>query len=99
MLFRSPYCAGIPGKVRVIYIPGVYFFENEDILKLKEIKIKAIEKDTDYKAYYFDPRKGRVFREMSVEPDKSGEWIVPGDGFITTNPSMEDWVLVLESRK
>jgi hypothetical protein len=89
-----PYCAGIPGKVRIIYIPGKYLLKN--IFDVKEIKISGIEKDTKYDAYFFDPRKGEIFEKYEVEPDNDGQWSLPKYGFQAC-PSMEDWVMVLES--
>ncbi|MCL4415932.1 MAG: DUF4038 domain-containing protein [Actinobacteria bacterium] len=90
-----PYCAGIPYTVRVIYIPGLYLQKN--IFCLREIKINSIEENSNYKAYFFDPRNGTSVFEMEVTPNEKGEWSVPINCGLIPTPSMEDWVLVLEN--
>ena len=90
-----PYCAGIPGKLRVIYIPVIYLLE--DLLALMKIKINSIEKDLNYKGYFFNPRTGEVIDEIDVKPNDIGEWSIPNKyGIVLPCPTVEDWVLVLE---
>lgn len=91
-----PYAAGIPEKVRIIYIPPLYF--SDYILALKEIKVLGIEKDIDYIAYYFNPRTGERLKKISVNPSEDGVWYIAGGG-IVSHPTMEDWILVLERKK
>ena len=38
------------------------------------ITVKEIEEGTTYRAYYFDPRKGREYDAGTVAPDKNSEW-------------------------
>jgi hypothetical protein len=94
------YAAGIPGKCRVIYFPGIcYLFKNDvtDMFRYQEIKILKIEKYVNYKSYYFNPRTGARLMEGDVKVDKKGEWVISSQRF-SSNPSMEDWVLVLEKK-
>jgi hypothetical protein len=94
------YAAGIPGKCRVIYFPGIcYLFKNDvtDMSKFQEIKILKIEEDINYISYYFNPRTGDRLVERDVKADKNGEWKISSKTF-SSNPSMEDWVLVLEKK-
>lgn len=96
MDFLLPYAAGIPREIRIIYLPSMGFVKDRYILK--KTKILHIEKDINYKAYYFNPRNGEIINKMDVKPDKDGSWLVPVSApyGLTAFPSMEDWVLVLE---
>ena len=78
-----PYAAGIPGKVRIIYLPFFY----------GRFKIKKLEKDVAYKAFLFNPVNGKETILGAVR--NTGEWSFPakkGDRL----PIFQDWVLVLE---
>lgn len=90
-----PYAAGIPREVRIIYFPGNCFLKEVD--KFKEIKILNIEEGVNYIAYYFNPRSGEILGKRDVDHDENGTWLISG-GIINSNPSMEDWVLVLEKK-
>lgn len=78
------YAAGIPGKVRMVYIP---FFSG---FGWGEIKIKQIEKDVKYRAYYFDPITGNEFELGEAVGDENGNWT---SGRFT---KFQDWLLVME---
>lgn len=102
-----PYACGIPRKVRLIYFPGVCFlnpYKNSDLKsisyasKLKKIKILNIEKDIKYHAFYFNPRNGKELKIMQVTPNEYGEWIIT-DHLMSINPTLEDWVMVIEKEK
>jgi len=82
--FYEPYAAGIPGEVRVIYIPwhGKALWSG--------VKIRGIEPGVSYKAFYFDPRSGREHDAVDAKPDVNLEWKPP------LPETLEDWVLVLE---
>jgi hypothetical protein len=75
------FAAGIPGKIRVIYIPkrGVY--------KWNGIAVKELQPG-DWSVFYFDPVSGRRFDHGVVTV--SGAWKSPNV------PSPQDWVLVME---
>ncbi len=89
-----PYAAGIPKKVRIIYIPPLYFSHYD---ALREIKILGIEDDIDYIAYYFNPRTGERLTKININPNMDGTWCITGRKKVN-HPSMEDWVLVLERK-
>ena len=88
-----PYAAGIPGKVRVIYLPGSTILSQS----IPEITILGLEREVSYEAHYFNPRTGEDLEPIVAEPSAEGEWKISG-GLSGPNPSMEDWILVLESR-
>ena len=75
------FAAGIPGKIRVIYIAkrGVY--------KWNGIAVKDLQPG-DWSVFYFDPVSGRRFDQGVVTV--SGDWTSPNV------PSPQDWVLVME---
>jgi len=80
--YNAPYAAGIPGKVRIVFLPsGVW-----------GITLKAIETDTSYRAFLFSPVNGEEQEIGPVEPDEQGNWRIP----ISRTPIFQDWLLVLE---
>lgn len=81
---RLPYAAGIPGKVRVIYVPTCW----------SPPTVKGLEPGSSYRAYLFDPRNGREREVGEAQPDARGDWRYPRP-FL---PAFQDWVLVLERR-
>jgi len=78
--YELPYAAGIPAEVRVIFIPVLF----------DPVKVKSLESDLAYHAFYFDPTTGKQHDLGKVEPDASGTWQA------TLTPTFADWVLVLE---
>jgi len=85
-----PYCAGIPGEVRIVYIP--LFYNN--------FKIKEIEEGISYRAYLFNPADGSEIDIGNVVPDGEGKWQLPElvEGSGIRLPIYQDWILVLEAR-
>jgi len=83
--YMLPYAAGIPGEVRLIYIPRRSY-------NWTAPKVKKLEKDTVYRAFYFNPATGKEYDLGSVprEASQSGSWQAPNV------PLAQDWVLVLE---
>jgi hypothetical protein len=77
------YVAGIPKEVRVVYFPAF----GRGLFKLREI-----ESEVTYRAFYFDPRDGKEYPLGRVVPDEAGEWKPPRP------PKIQDWVLVIEKR-
>ena len=53
-----PYAAGIPGEVRIIYIPGHYYDWTAPT-------VKGLERDVPYHAFLFDPARGKRY-ELGV---------------------------------
>ncbi|UVI27412.1 apiosidase-like domain-containing protein [Paenibacillus spongiae] len=82
--FVASYAAGIPGEVRLIFLP---FLEG---LLWGGVLVKQIEQDSRYRAYYYDPISGEDHDLGKVVPNEQGEW---RSGATT---AFQDWVLVLE---
>jgi len=83
----SPFAAGIPGRVWVIYLTTDSLEGKFAGLKGKSI---ALEPGAQYRAYFHNPRTGADHAVGAVRPDAKGHWRIP------QKPSREDWVLVLE---
>jgi hypothetical protein len=64
--YELPYAAGIPGKVRVIFVP----------LEFDGPKITSLESGSHH-AFYWDPSSGQQHDLGAVEPDASGSWKAP----------------------
>jgi len=81
--WRAPFAAGIPGQVRVLFLPsGVW-----------GATLRGIEADTRYRAYLFSPVDGSRLDLGAVEPDGEGCWKPTP----ARPPIFQDWVLVLEA--
>ena len=74
--------AGVPGKLRVIYIPHCW----------DPPTVPALEDGVAYEAYYFDPCTGADVPLGPVTPDDESCWKPPFP------PEVHDWLLVLEAR-
>jgi hypothetical protein len=85
----SPFAAGIPGAVWVIYLTTDSIETKFWGLKGKSIQI---EPGAHYRAYFHNPRTGADKEVGPVEADSSGRWRIP------QKPSREDWVLVVEDK-
>lgn len=82
----GPRSAGIPETVRVIYLsPPSYSGWR------RTAAVVGLESDVSYHAYYYDPRSGAQHDLGPVEAEAGG-WTSPHP------PSMQDWVLVLETQ-
>lgn len=80
--YRQPYAAGIPGKVRVVYLPRPITAWREPVY------IQLLEPDVAYTALYFDPLDGTEYPLGTIPRRESFRLPLP--------PIMHDWVLVLE---
>ncbi|MFO7636322.1 MAG: DUF4038 domain-containing protein [Clostridia bacterium] len=80
------YSSGIPGKVRVMFIP---FFAGMGW----QFTLAGLEPGSLYKAWFFDPLTGDWVDQGTASPDTSGKW--------TTGKihKFQDWVVVLEAQK
>jgi Protein of unknown function (DUF4038)/Domain of unknown function (DUF5060) len=78
-----PFAAGIPGKVRVIYMYGPIWAE-------ANLTVQKIEADAAYTAFFWDPRTGAEYPLGAVHPSADASWVIP------IQPELSDWVLVLE---
>ena len=80
--YELPYAAGIPGELRVIFIP----------LLFDRPKVKSLEPNVAYRAFYFDPASGREHDLGKVDADGTGTW----QALLT--PTFADWMFVLEKK-
>ena len=79
----QPYAAGIPGQVRLIYIP---------FPRSGDLKVKGLDPGTKYRCFFYDPKSGGEVDRGEVEADAQRN-------FVVDRPSLwRDWILVLESR-
>ncbi len=81
-----PFAAGIPGKVRVIYIYGPSW----GVWANKGLWVTNIEPGAPYQAFFWDPRTGEEHPLGAITPDAEGKWVMPN------HPTLADWVLVFE---
>jgi hypothetical protein len=100
--YIKPYAAGIPRKVRVIFLPAIgnhYRKQTGELMFIYSpqyrslIRVCRLEKGLAYRALYFDPVTGKKTLLGKIRPDKQGRWIPPAP------PNINDWVLVLENVK
>ena len=88
------YAAGIPGEVRIIYLP------RRNAYNWAGPTVKKLEADVDWHAYYVDPATGRQYDLGTIKGQKkSGERDSATIEFKKDLPSPQDWVLVLERLK
>jgi hypothetical protein len=79
--YARPYAAGIPGKVRVIFVPNIW----------DTLKVVGLESGVKYQAFFFHPPTGKEYPLGWITPGSSGSWEAP------FTPTVGDWVLVLEA--
>jgi Protein of unknown function (DUF4038)/Domain of unknown function (DUF5060) len=79
--FQVPYTAGIPGSVRVVYLP-----------RMRSVTIRNLEPGQSFIARVLDPVSGRRSEIGPVRPDAAGTWTTP-----PPRGMQGDWVLVLEA--
>jgi len=84
--YEAPYAAGIPGEVRVIFMP---FFTRAPT-------VTGLEKDVRFRAYLFNPIDGTEEDLGTAEAGDDGAWTVPFPPPLHWPPIYQDWVLVLE---
>jgi hypothetical protein len=83
----GPYAAGIPGKVRVIYIPPASIWAAWS----GRMFVKELEPGKQYHATLFDPKTGQEHDLGRVTGDAEGNYKLPKP------PVFQDYVLVLEA--
>jgi hypothetical protein len=86
------YAAGTDA-VRVIYFPSAML--PPDLRALHVIRLQGFPPGSTWRGFYFNPRRGDELPAWDLVADEQGEATLEG-GLLTANPSMEDWVLVLE---
>jgi hypothetical protein len=82
----SAYAAGIPGGVRLVYLPAEMVWQ----VWRGQARLKQLEPDVSYRAFYFDPKTGEEIGLGTVQGDAQSEWTLPKP------PIFQDWVLVVE---
>ena len=89
----SSLAAEIPGELRVYYIP-----HSNLPAEMKGISAGGaalapltLEPDTFRRAFFWNPRDNSETPPVSILPDSSNLWTPP------PRPSMEDWILIVES--
>jgi len=80
--YNRPYAAGIPGAVRVCFLPWF----------TQRATVKHIERGTAYRAFLFNPVNGDELDLGPVTPNGEGDWPLP----LSRLPIYQDWILVLE---
>ncbi|MFN7993164.1 MAG: DUF4038 domain-containing protein [Bryobacteraceae bacterium] len=80
--YSLPYCAGIPGELRVVFLPPMW----------DAPKIVQLEPGLPYRAFYFDPATGKEHEAGKAVADSAGSWQPP------VAPIFQDWVLILDRR-
>jgi len=81
--YQLPYAAGIPGELRVIFIPT----------RWDPPKVKNLETGVSYRAFFFSCASGKEIDLGKVTGDPNGDWQIP------TAPVFQDWVVVMEKEK
>jgi len=64
--YWMPFAAGIPGELRVIFVPALWNLP----------KVTSLERGT-WRGFFFDPRNGRDIPIPNAVPDASGTWQPP----------------------
>jgi hypothetical protein len=85
---QMAYAAGIPGKVRIFYIP----VEAVRFVRTDQPVLKHLEPGKTYAARWFDPKTGDTYPLDDIQGDANGD-------FQTSKPPiLQDWVLILEAK-
>lgn len=82
-----PYPAGIPGKVRMIFIPAGGSWTAWG----GKMAVKGIEPGAHYQVSYVSPKDGKVYPLGEAQPSPTGDYLVPKP------PVFQDWILVLDN--
>ena len=91
---QACFAAGIPGEVRIIYMP------RRNIYNWNGPAVKNLNPHIDWKVYYFDPATGRKFDQGTIKASaKDGDTTAKPVDFKKNGPSPQDWVLVFERAK
>ena len=79
-----PFAAGIPGKLRLIYMYG-------PIWGGTKLNVLKLEPGVTYRAFWWDPRTAEELPAGTATADADGKWLIP------LPPTLTDWLLVLEA--
>ncbi len=81
--YSLPYCAGIPGELRIIYMPQ----------QLPLPVVEGLEPNVNYRAFFWNPSTGGEIDAGDVRGGDNGTWEAP------KVEVRRDWVLVLERQE
>lgn len=81
--YMLPFAAGIPGEVRIVFIPPMW----------DSPKLTHLESHVAYRALFFNPRTGEERAIGEVTPDAAGTWQAP------LLPTFAQWALVMEKKR
>jgi hypothetical protein len=82
--YNHPYAAGIPGEVRMFYLPGpVHPW-------CPRLAVKGLDRSRKYRVFWVDTTTGAETPIDDVRIDAAGNWQMP------LPPVMRDWILVIE---
>lgn len=84
--FIKPFCAGIPGRLRVIFLP------KGQPRWATPFTLRGLESGVRYTARYVDPITGRAEPAVDVAASAAGEWP------LAYPPILQDWVLIVEAK-
>lgn len=97
-----PFAAGIPGQLRLFYFPGFAILRVPDgagvSLTYEHVVLRELEPAVTYTASFVNPRSGESFDSWEVRGDANGDYELPVTSFITSMPSLDDWLLILDAR-
>lgn len=96
----SLYAAGIPGEIRIIYMPisQEAGYISQEAGAGYDVVVQNIERNTNYSAFLFDPSTGEEYEVGGVTSDESGKWSLPAfRAPIFKIPIFTDLLLVLEN--
>ena len=88
--YFQPYAAGIPGEVRIMYLPRFSW---------SPLVAKGLEPSVSWRAFLFNPTNGEEHALGHVAPDPNGDWAIlegkrgPGHRVL---PLYQDWLAVIE---
>jgi hypothetical protein len=80
--YQQPYAAGIPGEVRIVFIPPAW----------NPPRLKGLEPGVAYQASFFDPANGVDKPIGPAAGDANGDWQCP------LTPTFADWVVALQRK-
>jgi len=91
---EGSFAAGIPGEVRIIYMP------RRNIYNWSGPVVKNLDPSVNWQVFYFDPATGRKFDQGIIKAiaGPKNETNDPAE-FQENVPSPQDWVLVLEKER
>jgi hypothetical protein len=77
----GPFATGIPGKVRIIYVP-----------ESRPVRVTHFDDNHNYRAQAFDPTNGNLVPLPSIHPDSNSGGVTRKPASIQS----DDWVIVIE---